>query len=336
VIPIYNGCAYIVAALQSLVAQTRRDFEIIVIDDGSTDGSIDLVRAFAASTAADDPAIRVIRQDNAGVSAARNRGIAAARADYVGFLDADDLWAREKVAHHVGLMAAHPAIDLTFSGFDHIDAAGRNLSAGLVPTEGALRLERLMTRNVIHSSAVIARREAVVAAGGFDPALSFYEDVDLWLRVAALRPDNLHAIAQPLASYRRHPSQTTRNWRKIEDGWHGFTAGLAARHPDEWARVKRNAYLHHREYCASLAYDAGDLSQARAIVAGLWRHAGAGLFARKDSLIMTAACLVSYLPDRPRGAVRAMVSLCRTLSRRLRTRRWPGATARRGLARRAR
>ncbi|NLZ30356.1 MAG: glycosyltransferase family 2 protein, partial [Methanomicrobiales archaeon] len=86
VIPLYNKAPYIARALSSIIAQTRQDFEVIVIDDGSTDGGEEIVRGF------DDPRIRVIRQENRGVSAARNRGIEAARADFIAFLDADDEW----------------------------------------------------------------------------------------------------------------------------------------------------------------------------------------------------------------------------------------------------
>jgi glycosyltransferase involved in cell wall biosynthesis len=314
VVPLYNGRDYIVDALRSLVGQTRRDFEVIVVDDGSTDDAGDLVRDFAKNSGPDRPIITLQRQANAGVSAARNRGIAATRAPYVGFLDADDLWAPDKVASHLALMMAHPSIDLSFSGYDHVDAAGHNLFEGMIPSEGILPFKTLMIRNVIHTGTVIARREAIIACRGFDPSLSHYEDFDLWLRIAATRPDNVYAIARSLASYRRHGTQTTQNWRKMDESWRRLSSALDERYPADWALVRREAYVNHRKYCASLAHNAGDVVQTRVIVADLWATAGPRILARKDGLIMTGIYLVSYLPAWLEVGMRRVVFLARKLA----------------------
>lgn len=323
VIPVYNGRDHLAAALESLIDQTRRDFEIIVVDDGSTDDVGDLVQKIAAGLDPSGPAISLIRQDNAGVSAARNRGIAAARAEFVGFLDADDLWAPEKVARHLSLMSAQPSIELSFSGFDIIDAAGRNLFEGLTPHKGGLSLDTLMVRNVIHTSTVIARREALAACGGFDTGLSNYEDFDLWLRIAARRPGNIYGITEALACYRRHAAQTTKDWRKMHEGWLRVTSAVAARHPEKWAEVRRKAFIYHSEYCASLAYNGGDIARTRALVAAIWKKAGPSILLHKNALIMTGVCVASYLPVWLQAIISRSVFMFRKTSHRLKTARRP-------------
>ena len=115
VIPVYNGAAFLPACLASLAAQTRHDFEIVLVDDGSTDGSAAIAQAFARQDGA--PPLRLIRQDNSGVSAARNRGIAEARAPLIGFLDSDDTWEPQKVARQLAVMEREPGVVLSYTGF---------------------------------------------------------------------------------------------------------------------------------------------------------------------------------------------------------------------------
>ena len=315
VIPLYNGAAFIEATLRSLAEQTRRDFEVIVVDDGSTDGGGAAVTAFAEGLGADGPAVVLIRQDNAGVSATRNRGMAAASADLIGFLDADDLWAPDKVACHVALLAARPDIDLSFSGFDYIDTAGRNLFEGVTPREGVLPFEQLMIKNYIHNSTVVARRSALAACGGFDVSLSNYEDYDLWLKVAALRPANVYAFRRSLAFYRRHGAQATRDWRKMREGWGRVSARLAAEHREAWAKVEPRSWVCHAEYCASLAYNAGEIAEMRRLMAELWERAGLRVLRQKDALVMTGVWLVTYLPRPLQIVVGRAVYLLRKLVR---------------------
>ena len=124
VIPAYNAATHIEAALQSLAKQSRSDFEVLVIDDGSTDDTAARVRAFAEGLPPGGPWLRLIQKANGGVSAARNDALAAARAPLIGFLDADDRWSPDKVAAHVALMTNRTELELTFSGFRFVNESG--------------------------------------------------------------------------------------------------------------------------------------------------------------------------------------------------------------------
>lgn len=293
IIPAYNAEKFITLALQSLMNQTETDFEVIVIDDGSKDGTAQIAESFANSSG---PNVQVIRQKNAGVSAARNVGMRAAKTPLIGFLDADDVWHQTKVSRHLQAMETHPDVDLTFSSFGYIDDAGNALIDQSILTEGHYEHDDLLPRNFIHTSTVIARRDALLAVGGFDEALKTYEDFDLWLRVAERRPSNLYAIHDRLADYRRHETQTTGQWRKMNEGWTQVTQRLARDHPVAWSKVASRAHSQHYEYCASLAYNAGDVRQTRALMMRAWQADHFGLLTQKNSTIMLGIALASYLP----------------------------------------
>ena len=296
IIPVWNGERYLPESLACLAAQTRRDFEVIVVDDGSTDGSAALVEAFAQTPGA--PSVSLIRQANAGVSAARNRGIAAARAPLIGFLDCDDLWTPDKVAQQLAVLEAHPEIDLCFTGFSFIDGAGRDLPERSLPPEGPVSVEALLPRNFIHTSTVIVRRSALERVGGFDTGLSTFEDFELWLRIGALRDPGILGLRQILCRYRRHATQTTRDWTAMHDGWRATVERIGQRHPAAWARVRSKALAYNLEYCASLAWNSGDVPAMRALMRRAL-HAGAPhVLARTDGVVMTGILVCSYLPRR--------------------------------------
>ena len=192
VIPAYNAAAHIDATLASIRAQ-RGPFrlEVVVVDDGSADDTAD--------RAATHPGVRVIRQPNAGPSAARNRGIAETRAELIAFLDADDLWPEDSLATLLGLLTAHPDAGLAFGdcrGFDANGAAPRTqfesqgLDLGFFghPAEVRDPYALLLRCNFVPTGATLARRGCIERAGGFDPARRRVEDLDLWLRMALCCP----------------------------------------------------------------------------------------------------------------------------------------------------
>ncbi|GMG81769.1 hypothetical protein LNKW23_09820 [Paralimibaculum aggregatum] len=296
VMPAWNAAAHVGEALESLIAQGRQDLEALVIDDGSTDATAEIVAAEIPRAAAAGLALRLLRQANAGPSAARNRGIAEARGPLVGFLDADDRWHPAKAARHIALMRARPEIDLSYSGFRDIDAAGRDLLQGYLPRREILEHGALLEGNVMHTSTIVARTEVLRRLGGFDTGLRTYEDFDLWLRIAALRPGNIAAVRERLVDYRRHPAQTTRSWERMHEGWRMVVAREARTHPEAWARVRRLAWGNQLEYCASMAYNAGDMAAMRRLIRRAWAEGGPRLATRKYPLLMTAVALASHLP----------------------------------------
>jgi glycosyltransferase involved in cell wall biosynthesis len=187
VIPLHNAQATIQRTLRSAAAQDWPNLEIIVVDDGSTDNGCDVVQAEAAL----DPRIMLIRQANAGVAAARNRGAAAAGGDYLAFLDADDLWLPDKITAQMNLVA-RPEKDFgaSYTWSALIDDGDRIYSLAYRPTAEGWILRDLCRSNVIgNGSALLVRRGVFEQVGGFDPSLKARgaqgcEDLMLYLRLA--------------------------------------------------------------------------------------------------------------------------------------------------------
>lgn len=169
VIPVFNGARTVSATLRSALSQTCASLEVIVVDDGSTDESCEIVSAFAAR----DPRVRLVRQANAGVAAARNTGIAQARGDFVAPLDADDLWHPRKLERQVdAAQRAGPAVGLVYCGFRFIDDADRVIeTAPYYDVRGWGFLRHLAYNFVGSGSAPLIRRTALERVGGYDPSL---------------------------------------------------------------------------------------------------------------------------------------------------------------------
>lgn len=177
IVPAFNVARYLGDAIRSVIGQTHPDWTIVVVDDGSTDGTGRVARRFA------DPRMKVIRQDNAGVSAARNRGMAGCDGDAVLFLDADDWLAPDALAALARALAADPAAVAAVGGFARIDLAGR-CQAPRPPMGGDLLRPLLHANRFLNGGHVLARRSAVRRAGGFLHHLSFGEDWEFWVRLA--------------------------------------------------------------------------------------------------------------------------------------------------------
>ena len=197
IIPSRNGMETLPRAVASALALRLDCFEVIVVDDGSTDGTAD----WLAELAARDPRVVPLRRDrDHGVSAARNAGIAAARSDLVGFLDADDVWHAGPVTARVRWHEAHPGTVLSFSDYQTLLPDGQlqdrylaywpRFQRFIAGRTGMLDLGEaafslLVGENPVCTSSVVARRNAILAAGAFDTGLRQAEDWDLWIRLAA-------------------------------------------------------------------------------------------------------------------------------------------------------
>jgi glycosyltransferase involved in cell wall biosynthesis len=208
IIPTWNRRAMVLEAVASVVAQRDVACELIVVDDGSTDGTAQELSLIAATSAAQaGVAMRVPRTAaNRGVAAARNTGAGLARADLIAFLDSDDLWAPGKLRHQVDFMRDNPACQFAQTGELWV-RTGRRVNPGRRHQKraGDIFLESLRTC-LISPSAVILRTELFRAVGGFDETLTAAEDYDLWLRLLHDYPVGL--IDKPLVTRRAgHPGQ---------------------------------------------------------------------------------------------------------------------------------
>ncbi|MCU0561375.1 MAG: glycosyltransferase [Desulfobacterales bacterium] len=204
IIPTYNRAWCLRQAVDSVLSQEYKAFEVIVVDDGSTDDTPRLLAEYAGR-------ITVLRQANRGVSAARNAGIAAARAELIAFLDSDDLWLPAKLACQTGFFASHPEA-LICQTEELWVRNGRRVNPGKRHRKrGGMIFEPSLELCLVSPSAVMARRELFDRVGCFDEALPACEDYDLWLRVACRLP--IHLVPTALIVKRGgHADQLSSGW----------------------------------------------------------------------------------------------------------------------------
>ena len=195
VIPAYNAGLFLAEAVESAVTQIPAPLEVLVVDDGSTE----------PLAVPDHPLVRVIRQDNVGVSAARNRGIREAHGDLVAFLDADDVWYPGKLTAQVALMRAE--VGLCSCDFDVIEPTGKRDGWG---GHGG-NYRQLLRGNSIHTSGAIARRSLLLEVGGFDEAMTHSEEWGTWLNIA--RRSELEHASGVFVGYRLHGRNANTSYR---------------------------------------------------------------------------------------------------------------------------
>ncbi|HKQ50073.1 MAG TPA: glycosyltransferase [Phycisphaerae bacterium] len=202
IIPTYNRPELLREALDSVAAQTFRDYEVIVVDDGSTPPIADAV---------EDHPVRpkIIRQNRQGPGAARNRGIAEAKAEIVAFLDSDDLWMPTKLERFVGALRDNPAVSIFYGPMTPIDASRQEVSGRTKPRHSGRITEALFNSCFVDVPTVVCRKNVLKRAGGFDATLPVCEDYDLWLRVSLTEPFGL--IEEPLAKRRLHDDRLSKS-----------------------------------------------------------------------------------------------------------------------------
>lgn len=306
VIPCYNCERYIAATLRSVLAQDWPKLELIVVDDGSSDGSAELVRR-------EFPQVRLVEQANQGVAAARNLGVAQARGEWVAFVDADDIWLPGKLRAQMEQLARQPDCRLGYTAWqvwhsddpepsaayleqlqaEAADAARWRGPGGWIYAELLLDCE-------VWTSTVLMQRRLFEELGGFDAGLRIGEDYDLWLRASRLT--TIQRLDRPYALYRKHPHSITRalpreNYRGLVVeralGRWGLDApdGRRADKPAVMAALAKS----WSDFAGS-HLQAGDLGQAR--------H-GAGMALRRDPTHLPGwkvliKALVLSLAGRPR------------------------------------
>jgi glycosyltransferase involved in cell wall biosynthesis len=173
-----DGAAWVAAAVGSILGQTDADHELIVVDDGSTDATADVL----AGTG--DPRLRVVRQEAAGLTTGLNRALGLARADLVARLDADDVALPERLARQRAFLAANPDVGVLGTAAREIDAAGVPVGEVRPPVDDAAIRRALIRRNPFVHSSVMARRALLASAGGYDEGVAVAQDYDLWMRLS--------------------------------------------------------------------------------------------------------------------------------------------------------
>jgi glycosyltransferase involved in cell wall biosynthesis len=204
IIPVYNHAIFLDEALKSIFAQTYQNFEIIVVDDGSTDDTANVLQPLT-----EQGLIRYIYQQNQGVSAARNRGIVEAKGKYIAFLDSDDLFEPEKLEVQVNYLQDHPEVGLVHSGFTKFDNDGNTLGYRDTSWFSDMIYPRILLywTTLMAVNTVLVSKNILEVVGFFDTALSMGEDLDLWRRIARKYPFGF--INKSLARVRVHAGNTS-------------------------------------------------------------------------------------------------------------------------------
>jgi glycosyltransferase involved in cell wall biosynthesis len=209
VIPAYNAMKYLPETVASVFQQTFDDYEVIIVNDGSTDSVVPWV------TELNHPKVKLISQENQGLSGARNTGILHAQGDYVALLDADDLWDPRKLEKQVKLLDEFAEVGLVYTWMALIDESGQPTGRIFSAEDEGKIWEKLLEFNVVGCGSVpLIRRSCFDKVGLFDRNLrSFVEDWDLWLRMAP--HFDFKVVKEPLVYYRQLPSSASKNWEAM-------------------------------------------------------------------------------------------------------------------------
>ena len=255
VIPAYNAGRFVTQAIDSVLSQTIRPLEIVVVDDGSTDDTCQKVEGYGSS-------VRYIFQPNAGVAAARNHGVKATRGELVAFLDADDIWHPRKLELHLDAMGRRPELSLV--GTDCFDWPRSDLPRFEVPPNLApltVPWKVLVLRNLFTTSTVIVRKSAFERSGGFDTDLRGPEDRDLWWRIAEIA--EVGKLSMALTGYRRAEGTLGNQAVTMDAGGYLRLRKMDARGvwKGDWL-LRRKAYSQHCYACRNMYETAGQHSKA--------------------------------------------------------------------------
>lgn len=301
VMPAYNCAATVREAVDSVLAQDGVDMELIVVDDGSTDGTRDVLAGYGKR-------LRLLRQANGGPAAARNRALAIARSEYIAFLDADDVWLPGKLRTQLDYFAAHSDIDVVYGNWLRWHASEPRPAAppedeGIDEDASGWIYTGMLLDSMIHSITALVRRNVIDAVGGFDESLRTGEDYDFWLRVT--RRHRVVKLKRALALYRIHPASTTATERRENNEYRVLVRALQRLgHADgEGRRVDRvqlerrlsrlcfgHGYRHYRRGDMRIAYQSFRLAMRhfdfRPRTLAYCAGAGARCAARKVSSIL--------------------------------------------------
>ncbi|MDD2499240.1 MAG: glycosyltransferase [Geobacter sp.] len=268
IIPVFNRAHLVGKTIASVLAQTYKQIEIIAVNDGSTDGSLGILTAYADHF---PDKVRVIDQKNTGQVRARNVGIQHARGEFIAFLDSDDTWIREKLAFQIPLFK--PGVGLVYCGIHEVDQDNRIIRT--VPCETGLRgdiYHQLLIRNRMTGGSVVVSRTALEHVGLFDESLQAAENWDLWIRIA--QNFKVNYVNQPLVQYLKHPGNMSSNSdRMSQSAWTLLQKHLpssAAR--GELRQTWKQAYANFHYNQAVMYFSAGKYRLARSSFIACWRY----------------------------------------------------------------
>lgn len=257
IVPVYNGAKYIQKAIESILSQTYRHYEIIVVDDGSTDGTREKLERYQNK-------ICYLFQQNQGSAAARNTGIKLAKGELIAFLDSDDFWSMsEKLAKQVACFLENPDLGGINTGWKIVDETGKHIKS-VQPWHKApkLDLETWLKKKCVRTSAMMFRKEWLEKVGGFDEELRQSHDVDLILRLS-LAGCQTEWLKEETVCYRQHELNTTKDSLKQAKYVQAVLDKFFAQNnlPESIGKQERQIRYHTLVWIAWYQYNAGSLDE---------------------------------------------------------------------------
>lgn len=229
----YNMGQYVAQAVRSVLAQDYPAIEVIVVDDGSSDDTAEVLAQFG-----EDPRVRIFQQANAGQTKAKNRGLQAARGHYVGFCDADNLWCPGKLSMQLPLLQARRDPVVVYGDIQLIDAEGHDLPTPKGRRYSGRVTAQLLVDNFVTFNTVLVPRRLLEEAGGFDESLRMGIDYDLWLRLSVKYP--FAYLDRPLVRYRIWGGQMSNRLGERFDNCFKLLERFLERHPGSVTQAEAN------------------------------------------------------------------------------------------------
>lgn len=255
IIPVFNVEKFIAATIQSVLEQTYQNFELLIIDDGSPDRSVEICQQFK------DSRIKIISQKNRGLAGARNTGIRHSEGEYLAFLDGDDIWLPEKLEKHIEHLENSPAVGVSFSRSATIDEASKPLGGYLMPKLKEIAIPYLLCCNPVGNGSAAVIRKVVFQAIEFLDNLhgtveNFYfdenfrrsEDIECWIRIAIQTDWQIEGIPEALTLYRINSGGLSADILKQLDSWAQVIDKTRSHFPESiepWEKLTRSHHLRH-------------------------------------------------------------------------------------------
>lgn len=237
--PTFNRAGYLSMAIESVLAQTTDNFEMLIVDDGSEDNTREVVEAFQAT----DPRIRYFYQANQGQSIARNRGVQEAKGEFICFLDSDNAWYPHKLERSISEFEAHPDADVVYSDYMVIDEKGQELGPNRMKRYSGFITAELLRDNFVTINTTMTRKACFDELGGFEPEDRLAEDYGLWLRFSTRY--RFHYVPEVLGYYRVMDNQISSDKARRLDANEALLSQFLERYPQVLTPAQKRRGMSH-------------------------------------------------------------------------------------------
>lgn len=313
IMPVYNTEKYVQSAIDSVLAQTFEDFELLIIDDAGTDASIALCRAYT------DARIRIVSQANRGLAGARNTGIREARGQFIALLDSDDLWETEKLERHVQHLWTSPQVGISYAASSMIDDDGNFLRITQRPKLKNVTARDVFLRNPVGNGSAPVIRKAVFddiafvnqarnELDYFDDSFRQSEDIECWCRMALITHWKFEGITGALTRYRINEGGLSANVVRQFETWSRVKARVAELNPDFADRWSAHAEAYQKRYLARRCFRMGEGALAWSLMREALKTCPQILIEEPAKTLTTLAAVLA-LRFRPQGLERPLQAL---------------------------